>query len=807
MTIVAGRYLVGLKTADGKLLVMPTSVPLNGDHCVLAKTSDEIMAACRVQSMTLEGQIGFRARTSDGGRAAFGYGALQSCVTEHGLGLGGLSYMPYPPITINLSDFSQVDLGHSALVGQVADAMLGIGSGVWEPSALAGSRTFYHIDQTGTVPAIVSVAHHRLKFGANYDIADAIDLRGVAPGQTDGIWYWAEPEPVVIPNRIFELPRWHDPGTNPVPPNAALDSYDYEHSLFSQRQVWLNLKAGLSFPGNGTIRLTLRVYAVVLCGLMADYNFRIPRSFQPNGPFCFGSLDISGTGGWARPKPGGDIPSLGCCICACPAQPTGCWSMRFGINALACYSGAYAACVPSDENYVWEFALHGGMTRWQQTTWPYPETSEDVTLDRLRAVFGFTGSINEWITKRFQARFNVPAPASIAIGNTADTGDDLTGFTDNAIRGVVTVPSAQPLGSATPPAYMVGGTAIPASSFIECLPTVGGNPVLPKFQVTNLDGYIDEVAHEHQYVVSDDDVTSVHSNTSDYHFAMQQFFTAWNGFPTSFPSSRGVAANSICITKMHYDAFLAGVTALLAKEWTNLPLIAHDLETDEYLFGYPHRAPSLWSPTADFLRLWYQGHYGWGVWRNTNLYPPERPEVAGEWELLHQGGRVMTSTAYWPDPGGDPGGGTSSGPGDCSHLLAAEGPFLPLMVESGTWPKVYHLAQPTLIIGVQLDGCSVRVRVYYLDWLILATTYWLYLIDPCQNGCYATSLGNNSSTMQYPFLEIGQGGKSTLGGVPVLGTDELTHMLSSRRSMGMCKSAALQPVTVCGGGNACEVSF
>ncbi len=145
---------------------------------------------------------------------------------------------------------------------------------------------------------------------------------------------------------------WRGAPVSHFPANPALDSYDYVHDVTTQMRAFANLKAGLEFygsPPNQQIRLALRIYFVVLCGLQADYNFYPPITWNEGGIdliACQKTIEVSGQGPCRRATPTGDIASLPCCYCWCTQAGNLCWVFRFGLNALHCY-GAYAVCVPS----------------------------------------------------------------------------------------------------------------------------------------------------------------------------------------------------------------------------------------------------------------------------------------------------------------------------------------------------------------------------------------------------------------------------------------------------------------------------
>ncbi len=39
---------------------------------------------------------------------------------------------------------------------------------------------------------------------------------------------------------------------------------------------------------------------------------------------------------------------------------------------------------------------------------------------------------------------------------------------------------------------------------------------------------------------------------------------------------------------------------------------------------------------------------------------------------------------------------------------------------------LYHQAEPTIIIGIKLEQCTFRLRMYFLDWIVQAITYYFY---------------------------------------------------------------------------------
>ncbi len=398
------------------------------------------------------------------------------------------------------------------------------------------------------------------------------------------------------------------------------------------------------------------------------------------------------------------------------------------------------------------------------------------------------------------------------------------------------------LGEPEEPAYLGGEEALPTASPTVCFPDHGSGPVIPKFKLTSPDGWLAQAAHLHQYITTFADMACVQSNVwgdcNALPEAMREYLKAWTGNPfVTFPSSFGLAFEVACLTYWHWQSLLAGVAALLQREWTDLPLIdrsecamavpGYDPDEDEWLFGYPWRTKNLWDPAGAVHReRWHCGYHSLEVWRATDLYPPDDPAAANEWELLSQGGMTRTSTIQHPLPlthdpaleaawaadierrrraprGGLRGPCGADDPGDCSILTDQpdDPDFMPLVIPTQTWPRVYHQAEPTIIIGIKLEHCTFRVRVYFLDWVVQAITYYFYgFTGPPSEGFGAEQPGEEPALLIYPLIEIGMGVKTG-----VLPTEHYTHMISSLRTMGRCRPSAPEPITICGEGNACQI--
>ena len=636
MTISAGDYLLGAYTTEGDLIVIPSGIPANGQYCVFARTGDHRRVAMLATPMRVEGAVGFLGTAANGLTVAFAPSAAGPalCIPVQSLGYD-IPWMAYPPFAVDVNVTSVVaQPGRDAFIGAWADWLAADSfQDTLDPEGVQRNWSVRNMNMAAQYP-FLEANPHDLEDGS-----PALSLGGVVPGASDGVWFHAEPMPLIMSRRTCIGPGpLHEPAYWPFQPTPGAPN-DLPMDVRSTRQLFTNLKAWLDFAPSGDIRLNLRMFVVVMVGRTADFNWAPPIQItHPSAETmdCLsaaGGLQASGIGTACQALTmWGGIPSLGC-FCTCEAIAFWqCAGLDFGVNALK-RSNKYYACGEYPDRRFRTIGIHGGDTREITAAWPYGQEPSEVTAARVLAAFGATGTVNEWVAAEFASRFGT-APLTIATG------------TDSEARlGTFIECHCTPAGiSPTVPDELAGTQPLPADDVTICFPESGTPPapVIPRIQLDNIDGWRGRAEQIFRYALTDADAYACGKNPD-----LDDYLGLW------YITNKKTAYRWVCALWASWEGLEARMADILTGSvLTNLPLRddcfagGYDTATGEYVFGYDFPA-NLYDPegglldycSVDLAQALVSVCSGTPL-GDTDLIPPRDNPTA--WTLIGSGGGAPT---------------------------------------------------------------------------------------------------------------------------------------------------------------------
>lgn len=692
-----------------------------------------------------------------------------SCIGLQHLGYGHY-YMLYPPFNIAVTVGTVTpDGGRDALKGKWADEIGAVlFDSFWQPTGIEHTFVVNNLNQVAQYPFLADMPHHQDGGSPSLDLSEDVPAAG------DGIWLHSEPAPLVMSGRWMEAPGpWvGSEGDGYWTFSPAAPSMDMPRDIATVQQLFVNLKASLDFtddPPAGDIRLSLRMNVVVTVGRMSDFYWAAPIKITYPGKSmdCLdATLVASGTGtDCVAYKPATGIPSLEChCICTAVDLSQCGIDLDMGINTLELGANYYACGDGEADHKFVEVAFWGGETQTITAEWAHGQTALDVTAARIRDAFSFSGSFSAWIAGKFASEFS----GGLDIDNTGDT-DRLETYIEASC-----VPATP---GSTLPAALAGTQPLPAASELACFPQSGGNPVISKVILDNVDGWLYRLQRSFGYVIDADEATACAFNAN--------LDTDLN---LPYINTKAAAYMWICMLWDSYLSAAAAVSGILGgSELNNLPLRTDcfdnglDTTTDEYVFGYDFPGVAdLYGETYSYYAIDYaQSRYSFEDTPDLKLTPPRYNTTA--WTQVASGGGCPSCFPYHDyyncgledahlHPECDNSPDDPEGSGLCDVLDADY-----IWTETGSYPQYYLLKKPQIEVRVKITDCYYGIRVAYRNWLVRETTCFYddeagtsYFDADFEDGDpWLTSMG---------FLEVSRGGQVYL---PAGWSDGGSHFDSS----------------------------
>jgi len=501
--IAAGDYVLLLEDAAGELAALRCEPAKNGKYCVVVQSADEPPedTAVRLDPMQLEGQFGIVALDAENEECALRSPTDEVCEPQP-LGLG-FEWEVYPtpyrldggfegtPFNVTIANPSVVHgPAPDAFIRQWTEGVAGLGydpPGVPSPIFFDGTLVGAHavegwVDERGAdcLPFKAMLPHHTT--GTGVGTAAAVEI---ADAPTDGVWLHSQPFPIVGDRRVMNGPGpLHD---SSLRWDGAEASMRLPFDIRTEGQVFVNLQATLAHDEEaGKLRLTLRVWVVVLLGKQADFQFSVPVTITTTGINCPDPGTLEGTTGTCgAAKRDKDLSSLGCyCVWKPPTESCEGYEVSFcNLCRTNCDNPPdyddYPSCDPGHKRFLYEVATWGHTSRVVEADW---EADAEYTEANMRTAFAIPAgdSLAKWVADEFD----------LVESFTITTGEGVQG-----LSGVITATAGISGVNWQTPESLDGPGDIQVLGGRECLPQITA------VQLTDVSGYLGQLRQEHLGII------------------------------------------------------------------------------------------------------------------------------------------------------------------------------------------------------------------------------------------------------------------------------------------------------------------